>query len=88
MDTGPVEHATSLSLARAAANSCRKRAQGAEKVIADLMAMLDDTTTPLYSLVDADDRHEWLRGTDAWKAAAHVLGWDVDWEALAEGRMP
>lgn len=62
-----------LETARAASEANRRRWKECEDALYRLMLRLDNEEGPAI-----DD----LRASDEWKAAAHVLGWDIDWEAM------
>lgn len=65
-----------LELSRAASEANRRRAKECEDVLYRLMLRLDN---------EEDAAIDDLRASDEWKAAAHILGWDIDWAARAEG---
>jgi hypothetical protein len=76
-DTGRLKD-EELRTARAASDANRKRAVEATDALAGVM----------LRLLDQDETCDRLRDTPEWKAAAHILGWDVDWAELAAGPKP
>jgi hypothetical protein len=67
-----------LATARAASDVNARRAKEATDALYNLMLFLD--------LLPDEETPAELHDCPEWKAGARVLGWDVDWAAVAEGR--
>ena len=65
-----------LKTTRAASEANRRRAREVEDALYRLMLVIDNCEACEHD----------LRRSDEWKAAAHVLGWDIDWAELADRR--